>query len=130
MATVMPTPPRPRPANSIAFGSSYWVTVQLMTFRNPLTLISDEMSVPFSIVEGTRLRQPPNIVIQSPNRLRSDANFHADSGERFDDDETSTRATSYHLPWLPTARPGSGLHTRVRLRENRTVAGHQTPVQV
>jgi hypothetical protein len=58
--------------------------------------MSDDTQIPSSIVEGTRLRQPPNIVIQSPNRLRSDASFHADSGERSDDVETSTRATSYH----------------------------------
>src|SRR5947209_8786974 len=93
MATVIRTPPRPRPTSSIAVGSSYWVTSQWMTFLNPLTLISEETQVPFSIVDGILPRHPPKIVIQSPNRPRSDASFHADSGERSDVVETSTRAT-------------------------------------
>src|ERR1700761_5250213 len=82
IATVICTPPLPRPANSIAWGSSYRVTSHWMTLRNPLTLISDETRVPLSIVAGTLLRQPPKIVIQSPKRLRSDASFQAASGDR------------------------------------------------
>src|SRR6185312_13642372 len=63
-----------------------------MMFRKPLTLISDEMQVPSSIVDGTSPRQPPKIVIHSSNRPRSDASFQADAGSSFDDVETSTRA--------------------------------------
>jgi hypothetical protein len=68
-----------------------------MVLRNPLTFMSDETRVPSSIVDGTSPRQPPKIVIQSPNRPRSDANFHAASGERSDVVETSTRATPSHF---------------------------------
>src|ERR1700761_1240943 len=111
MATVIAMPPRPRPDNSMAFGSSYCVTVQWMTLRNPFTLINDEMRVPLSMSSGILPRQPPNIVIQSPNRLRSDASFQAESGDSFDDVETSTRATSSHsLPWLENAA-ALALHT-------------------
>src|ERR1700761_1398295 len=69
-----------------------------MTLRKPLTLMHDETLVPFSILEGTRPRQPANIVIQSPNRFKSAASFHADAGERSDDVETSTRDTGSTYP--------------------------------
>src|ERR1700744_3572362 len=98
MPTVIFTPPRPRPDNSTAFGSSYCVTVQWVTLRNPLTLISDETQGPFSTFSGAPPRQPPNIVIQSPNRLRSAASFQADSGVSFDEVETSTCAMSSRSP--------------------------------
>jgi hypothetical protein len=50
------------------------------------------------ILAGTGLRQPANIVIQSPNRSRSHASFQADSGAKSDDVETSTRATRGQYP--------------------------------
>jgi len=58
----------------------------------------DDTRVPFSILEGTGPRQPAKMVIQSPNRFKSDASFQADSGERSDDVETSTCATGLTYP--------------------------------
>jgi hypothetical protein len=49
-------------------------------------------------LSGTGPRQPANIVIQSPNRLKSQASFQADSGAKSDDVETSTRATGAAYP--------------------------------
>lgn len=69
-----------------------------MTLRKPLTLMQDDTFVPLSIFEGTELRQPANIVIQSPNRFKSHASFQADSGAKSDDVETSTRATGAAYP--------------------------------
>jgi hypothetical protein len=69
-----------------------------MTLRKPFTLMHDDTRVPFSILEGTGPRQPAKMVIQSPNRFKSDASFQADSGERSDDVETSTRATGLTYP--------------------------------
>ena len=100
MTTAIRIPPRPRPDNSTAFGSSYRVTVQWMTLRKPFTLMQEDTRVPFSILLGTGPRQPAKMVIQSPKRFKSDASFQADSGERSDDVETSTRATGFRYPGI------------------------------
>src|SRR5271163_3318531 len=95
-----------------------------MTLRKPFTLMHDETRVPLPILSGTGPRQPAKIVIQSPNRFKSHASFHADSGARSDDVETSTRATRRHLSSHCNA---DGLHTRLRPRDK---PGCQIPVQV
>src|SRR5690349_5105903 len=69
-----------------------------MTLRNPFTLIVDETVVPTSTSSGTGLFHPPKMVSHSSKRLRSDASFHAFSGLRSDDTETSTVAMSSPLP--------------------------------
>ena len=71
------TPPNPHPRISMHDGASYWVTSQWIVLRKPLTLMHDDTLVPFSIVDGTSLRQPPKIVSHSSKRLRSEANAQA-----------------------------------------------------
>src|SRR5947209_3309947 len=78
-----------------------------MMLRKPLTLTHDETHVPSSIVEGTGPRQPPNIVIHSSNRLRSDASFQAVPGSTSDLIDTSARATVAAPPQGPKAEPRS-----------------------
>src|ERR1700737_3269017 len=64
-----------------------------MTLRKPFTLMHEDTCVPLPILGGTEPRQPANIVIQSPNRFKSHASFHAESGASSADVETSTRHT-------------------------------------
>src|SRR3954464_14331491 len=89
---------QPVPVSSIVCGSSYLVTRQWLLLRNPLTLISDDTSVPSEIVSGTGLRQPAKIVIHSPKRLRSDASFQACSGDTSEGTDTSTVAMGALYP--------------------------------
>src|SRR3984957_13620374 len=77
MPTVICIPPRPRPDNSIAFGSSYCVTVQWMTLRNPLTLMRDDTQMPFSISSGTSPRQLPGGLRRKLRRCRDIHSCHA-----------------------------------------------------
>ena len=69
-----------------------------MTLRNPLTLISEDTSVPSRICVGTGLRQPPKIVIHSPNRCRSEASSHARCGATLEGTDTSTVAMAPGVP--------------------------------
>src|SRR5271154_2222003 len=89
-----------------------------MTLRKPFTLMHDETRVPLPILSGTGPRQPAKIVIQSPNRFKSHASFHADSGARSDDVEKSTRATRRNLSSHCNA---GGLHTLLRPRDKPAI---------
>jgi hypothetical protein len=102
-------------------------------YRNPYpTLMSDDDCVPSPIVEGTELRQPPNIVIHWPSRFRSQASFHADSGAESEDVETSIRDTSYHSfcgqhcchqGWARIPSRGSRITRAPRAKRRRSDAG-------
>ena len=91
-------PPAAVPTSSISLGSSYRVTRQWMTLRNPFTLINDDTWCRRRSTDGTWLFQPPKIVSHSPNRRRSDASFQALSGLKSEETATSTDAMPSPLP--------------------------------
>ncbi len=51
------TPPRPSPFSVIASGGLKWMIVHLIRLSMPLTSTIDSMTVPFSSVSGSLLRQ-------------------------------------------------------------------------